>query len=345
MAEGKRLGELARITGSSVHGNEDTVITGIASIEDAGPGDITFVADKKYLKLLSSSKASAVIMKEAKDVPPGMGALVAKSPQLAFARILGVLRPEPHPLPGISPGAEVSEKAVLGKNISVQANAVIADEARIGDNVIIYPRVYIGKGAEVGEDSILYPGSVVMDGCIIGKRVILHPNCVIGSDGFGYAREGARFIKIPQRGIVRLGDDVEVGACVTIDRATIGETSIGRGTKIDNLVQVAHNVKVGEDSVLVAQSGIAGSTKIGSRVQLGGQVGVSGHIEIADETMVGAKSGVIGNLKSGVYSGIPAMPHNEWLRAQAIIQKLPELNKRLSELEKRLKEIEGAQSE
>ncbi|MBI1912345.1 MAG: UDP-3-O-(3-hydroxymyristoyl)glucosamine N-acyltransferase [Deltaproteobacteria bacterium] len=340
MPEARTLGELAALVGGNVIGDSSVLIKDVAQIDGAGAGDITFVSDKKYLKLLKDTKASAVIVSDEKGAE-GLNLLVVKDPQLAFAAVVDVLRPQIMPPAGIHPEALVHTGAVIGKDASIQPFSVIEEGAEIGERTVIFPNVYVGRGAKVGDDCILYSGVAVREGCIIGNRVIIHCNAVVGSDGFGYAQTKTGLKKIPQRGIVRINDDVEVGACVTIDRAAIGETVIGRGTKIDNLVQVAHNVQVGENSVLVAQAGIAGSTKIGNRVMLGGQVGVVGHIEIADDVMIGAKSGVIGNIASkGVYSGIPVQPHTEWLKSQAVAAKLPELKKKLLELEKRIAELE-----
>lgn len=336
---GKTLEELAALAGAVVKGNPKALITGFASLEDAGPGEIAFAAEKKYLGLARASKAEAVILSE--EVEGIANMLLARNPQLAFARIIEALSPARHPAPGVSPRAEVSGKARIGDNVSIQSFCVVEEGAEIGEGAVLYPGVYIGRGARVGKSSILYQGVAVREGCIIGERVIIHCNSVVGSDGFGYARERAAYVKVPQKGIVRIEDDVELGACVTVDRAAIGETVIGRGTKIDNLVQIAHNVKIGEDTVIVAQAGIAGSTKVGSRSQIGGQVGVTGHVTIGDEVGIGAKSGVIGDLPSrGVFSGIPAVPHGEWLRASALVQKLPEFKKKIAELEKRLTELE-----
>lgn len=336
----KILGELASLVGGRVVGDGSVLISGIASINDAGPGDITFISDKKYLGLLKTTKASAVIVRD--EAEGGTNLLVVKNPQLAFARLLDVLRPQPLPCPGVHPGAEVHPGAKIGRDASIQAFAVVEEGAVIGDGVIIFSGVYVGRDAVVGAGSILYPGVAVREGCRIGERVIIHCNSVIGSDGFGYAVDNGKYVKIPQRGIVRIEDDVEIGASVAIDRATVGETFIGRGTKIDNLVQIAHNVRIGEDTIIVSQAGIAGSTRIGNRVQLGGQVGVVGHIEIPDGTMVGAQSGVISPIeKSGVYSGTPCIPHRDWLRFGAVYAKLPEMKKKLIELEKRLEGLES----
>lgn len=338
---GKSLGELAALAGGTLEGDGSAVITGAASVEEAGPGEITFAAEKKYLGLLSTTRASAAVVPEG-AAAGSLNLIIAKNPQLAFAKIVEALRPQELPGPGIHPKAEVHPGAALSKDVSVQAFAVVEDGAAIGERTVIFPGVYIGRGASIGADCVIYPGVSIREGCVLGSRVIVHSNAVIGSDGFGYAKDKGRYVKVPQRGIVRIGDDVEIGASVTIDRATLGETVIGRGTKIDNLVQIAHNVKVGEDSIIVSQAGIAGSTKIGSRVQLGGQVGVAGHITIGDDVGIGAKSGVVQDVPSrSVHSGIPAIPHMDWLRAQNIYAKLPELRKKVAELEKRLAELEN----
>lgn len=336
----KTLDELASLLGGRVAGNGNEVIRSVAAIDDAGPGDITFVSDKKYARLLKTTRASAVITR-AKDAPEGLNLLLVEDPVEAFSKVLDIFRPAIAPPPGIDQRAFVHPKARVGKGVSIQPFVYVGEGSDIGDNAVLYPGAYVGADATIGEGAVLYSGAAVREGCVIGKRVILHCNAVVGSDGFGYSKEGAIYKKIPQRGIVRIGDDAEIGACSTIDRATVGETVIGRGTKIDNLVQVAHNVKIGEDAVIAAQTGIAGSTRIGSRVQFGGQVGVTGHIDVGADVMVGAKSGVINDVAPrGIVSGIPAINHADWLKAEAVFGKLPELKKKLGELEKRLSELE-----
>ncbi len=337
----KTLEELASMVGGGVEGDGTVAISDVAPFDEAKEGEITFLSDAKYLKLLNGTKAGAVVVKWGTPVSKGVNLLVVENPQLAFARLLDLFRPAALPSAGVHPKAEVHARAAVAEGASIGPFAVVEEGASIGPGAILYPGVYVGRGASVGMDAILYPGVTVREGCLVGNRVIVHANAVIGSDGFGYALSGGKYHKIPQRGIVRVGDDVEIGACVAIDRATIGETVIGRGTKIDNLVQIAHNVKIGEDCVIVSQTGIAGSTRVGDRVQLGGQVGVNGHIEIGKGAMVGAKSGVHKDVPPGsAISGYPAMPHGEWLRLQGVIPKLPEMKKKLSELEKRIKELE-----
>lgn len=340
----KTLEELAVLAGGTVKGDGKAVISGFSSLEEARPGDITFAAEKKYYPLAKASRASAII--SSVEIDGVANIILAKNPQLAFAKIIEALSPSEHPAPGVSPRADVHEGARIGRNVAIQSFCVVEEGAEIGDNTVLYAGVYIGKGAMIGAGCVLYQGVAVREGCVVGNNVIIHCNSVVGSDGFGYTRDRASYVKVPQKGIVRIEDDVELGACVTVDRAAIGETAIGRGTKIDNLVQIAHNVRIGEDTVIVAQAGIAGSTKVGSRVQIGGQAGLAGHIVIGDETGVGAKAGVLSDLPSrGVFSGFPAMPHREWLRAEAVFTKLPELKKKIAELEKRLAELEGQKAQ
>lgn len=348
----RTLLELAAFVEGEVSGDENAVITGIASIENAKKGDITFIGSPKYIPLLSGTKASAIIASpditpRAKDL--GVAAkpaeaknfLYVKNPYLAFAKILALFNPPQELYKGVHPKAHIHNTAEIGSSVSIYPHVFVEQGVKIGDRVTLYPGVYIGKGARVGDDTIIYSNVSVREGCLVGKRVIIHCNAVIGSDGFGFAKDGTKYHKIPQCGVVRIEDDVEIGACVTIDRATLGETTIGRGTKIDNLVQIAHNVTIGEDSIIVAQAGIAGSTKIGNRATLAGQVGVVGHIEIADDVIIGSQSGVAQDILSkGVFSGSPAIPHREWLKAQNIFAKLPEMRKMLLELEKRVEELE-----
>ncbi|MCL4874110.1 UDP-3-O-(3-hydroxymyristoyl)glucosamine N-acyltransferase [bacterium] len=343
---GKRLSELAALVGGTVRGEGSATITGAAPLGEAGPGDVSFAAGKKHAGLISKTRASAVVVRDAGGAPDGLNLILVENPEIAFARILGVLRPQTLPAPGVHPGAEVHPGAKLGAGVSVQAFAVVEDGASVGDRTVLFPGAYVGRGAEIGPDCVIYPGVAIREGCRIGARVIIHCNSVIGSDGFGYARDRAKYIKMPQAGIVRIGDDVEIGACVTIDRATMGETVVGRGTKIDNLVQIAHNVKVGEDTVLVAQAAIAGSARVGSRVQVGGQSGVNGHISIGDDVGIGARSGVAQDVPPrSIYTGYPAIPHADWLRAQNVYSKLPELKKKIAELEKRIAELEADKAE
>jgi UDP-3-O-[3-hydroxymyristoyl] glucosamine N-acyltransferase len=340
----KELKELAEWVEGVVVGDGKIEISGVAGIEEARAGEITFVANPKYLPNLNKTNASAVIV--SKEVTQANKPLLCvTNPQLAFAKILILFSQKPYQPKGIDPHAWVSRTARLGKDLTVYPFVCIGERCSIGDRVTLYPGVSVGEDSSIGEDSILYPNVSVYSGTIIGNRVILHSGVVVGSDGFRYEKEGRKNLKIPQLGIAEIEDDVEVGANTTIDRAAFGKTIIRRGVKIDNLVMVAHNVVIGEDSVIISQVGISGSTKIGSNVILAGQVGLVGHIEIGDNVMVGAQSGVTHDLPSNqAYVGSPALPHREFLRAAALFPKLPEMRKTLLDLEKRIKKMEEALS-
>jgi UDP-3-O-[3-hydroxymyristoyl] glucosamine N-acyltransferase len=340
----KRLKELAQWVEGTVVGDGETEISGVASIEAAQSGEITFIAHPKYLAKLGETRASAVIVsKEVTQADKPL--LCVTNPSLAFAKILILFSHKPYQSKGIDSSAWVSPTAVLGKELTLYPFVYVGDRCSIGDRVTLYPGVYVGEDVTIGEDSILYSNVSVYPGTAIGKRVILHSGVVVGSDGFGYVKEGKKNVKIPQIGKVEIEDDVEIGANSAVDRATFGKTIVQRGVKIDNLVQVAHNVVVGEDSILCAQVGISGSTKIGSNVTLAGQVGVVDHIEIGDNVLVGAQAGVTHRLPENQgYVGSPAMPHREFLRVNAVFSRLPEMRKTLIEIEKRMKRMEEALS-
>jgi UDP-3-O-[3-hydroxymyristoyl] glucosamine N-acyltransferase len=340
----KKLKELALWVDGTIIGDGEIEISGVAAIEEAQAGEITFIAHSKYLPNLSKTHASAVIV--SKEVTQaGKPLLCVTNPQLAFAKLLTLFSLKPYQSKGIDPKAWISPTAKLGKDLTVYPFVYIGDRCSIGDRVTLYSGVSVGEDSSIGEDSILHPHVSVYSATIVGKRVILHSGVVVGSDGFGYVKEGKRNVKIPQVGVVEIEDDVEIGANTTIDRAVLGKTIIRRGVKIDNLVQVAHNVVIGEDSIIVAQVGIAGSTKIGSNVTLAGQVGVAGHIEIGDNAMVGAQAGVIHDLPGNQgYHGSPALPQREYIRAITTLPKLPEMRKTLLDLEKRIQKVEEALS-
>ena len=338
----KKLKELAEWVDGIVVGDGETEISGVAAFEEARAGEITFIARPKYLSKLGETNASAIIV--SKEVTQADKPLLCVThPHLAFAKILTLFFHKPYQPKGIDPNTWISPTAKLGKDLTLHPFVYVGDRCLIGDRVTLYPGVYVGEDAAVGEDSILYPNVSVYPGAVVGKRVILHSGVVIGSDGFGYVKEGKKNIKIPQVGTVEIEDDVELGANTTVDRAALGRTIIRRGTKIDNLVQVAHNVVIGEDSILCAQAGISGSTKIGSNVTLAGQVGVVDHVEIGDNVIVGAQAGVMNDLPANqAYVGTPSYPHREFLRMTAVFPKLPEMRKTLIDMEKRLKKIEEA---
>ncbi|MDP2167868.1 MAG: UDP-3-O-(3-hydroxymyristoyl)glucosamine N-acyltransferase [Thermodesulfovibrionales bacterium] len=333
------LREIAEFLGGELIGKGDVEISGVSGISDAGEGDITFISGPKYAKMLKESSASAVIVKE---LIPGLDRpqIKVNDPYYAFARLLERFYVRPAEPSGVSSLAFVSEDASLGEGVSVYPFSYISGGASIGKGSVIHPCVFIGENSKVGENCTIYPNVVIREGVTIGSRVIIHPGAVIGSDGFGYTfHEGVHY-KIPQVGGVIIGDDAEIGAGVAIDRATTGSTVIGRGTKIDNLVQIGHNVKIGDNSIIVAQVGVGGSTEIGNFVTIGGQTGISDHSRIEDGVMIGAQSGVMGEVKKGVYSGSPVIPHIAWLKAVSLFSRLPELSKRIRLLEEKIDEIE-----
>ncbi len=336
----KKLKELAEWVGGTVIGDGEVEISGVGSIEAAQAGEITFIANPKYVPKLSGSNASAVIV-SSEVTQATKPLLCVANPYLAFAKIIVLFSYKPYQPKGIDPRTWISPTAQLGKDLTIFPFVYIGDRCRIGDRVTVYPGVFVGEDSSIGEESVIYPNVSIYSGTIIGKRVILHSGVVVGSDGFGYVKDGSKNVKIPQVGEVEIEDDVEIGANTTIDRGALGKTIIRKGVKIDNLVQVAHNVVIGEDSVIVAQVGISGSTKIGRNVTLAGQVGVVDHAEIGDNVMVGAQSGVAHDLPPNqAFSGSPAVPHREWLRVVTVFPKLPEMRKTLVEIEKRLKELE-----
>jgi UDP-3-O-[3-hydroxymyristoyl] glucosamine N-acyltransferase len=335
-----KLKDIANLIDGEIIGDGELDITGAAGISDAKEGDITFLSTQKLLEGLKNSRASAVIIKEpieGLEKPQ----IITKNPQYAFAQLLSRFYVKPHPFMGISKNAFVSDTAIIGQDVTIYPFVYISDGVNIGSGTVIYPGVFIGKNSNVGEECLIYPNVAIREGVSIGSRVIIHANAVIGSDGFGYVFEEGMHQKIPQVGGVIIEDDVEIGANATIDRATTGNTIIGKGTKIDNLVQIGHNVTVGKNVILVAQVGIAGSSKIGNGVILGGQVGVADHATVEAGTMIGAKGGAMGEMKRDVYSGILPMPHREWLKAMAVFAKLPELNKKIKELEDKIKKLMG----
>ena len=334
-----KLKDIALIVNGQIPGDIDIEITGVAGIDDAKDGDITYLAGTKFLKALKDSKASAVMVNApVEDLEKPQ--VIVRNPQFAFSLLLAHFHVKPHPCLGVSSDAYVSEKAVIGTNVTVYPFAYIADGASLGSGTVIHSGVFIGENSSVGEGCTIYPNVTVREGVSIGSSVIIHPGAVIGADGFGYVFENGIHNKIPQVGGVIIGNNVEIGANVTIDRATTGNTIVGEGSKIDNLVQIGHNVKVGRNVILVAQVGIGGSSILGDGIVMGGQAAVSDHAVIEAGSMFGARSGVLGEVKRGVYSGAPVIPHKDWLRATALFARLPEFNKKIKELEGRIKQLE-----
>lgn len=333
-----KLRDIAALVGGEVRGDGDTPITGVAGITTAREGDITFIAGPKMVPAARESSAAAVLVKEFAD-SLAKPQVRTGNPQLAFAKLLARFYVKPHSPRGISSNASVADDAVIGQDVSIYDFAFIAPGVRIGARSIVYPGVFIGEGCTIGEDCLIYPNVTIREGTSIGNRTIIHAGAVIGSDGFGYVYDAGSHYKIPQVGAVIIEDDVEIGANTAIDRATTGATVVKKGTKIDNLVQIGHNVQVGRNVIVVAQVGVAGSSEIGDGVVLGGQAGVADHTRIEAGAMIGAQSGVLGQVKQGVYSGSPIMPHREWLKASAVFARLPELKKKIEELEKRLQTL------
>ena len=334
------LKDIAERVNGTIKGNPDTVLTGIATIEDAGPGDLTFLANPKYAPFIEKTTASVIICSAGTEVS-GKTLLLVDDPYLVYAKLVGLFSPPKKESGLVDKRAVLGTDVRLGSNVTIYPFVFVGDNCVIQDNVTIYPFCYIGEDVTIGEGSLLYPNVTIREACRIGKRVIIHSGSVIGSDGFGFAKDGQRHFKIPQLGWVQIDDDVEIGACNTIDRAAIDRTWIKRGTKIDNLVQIAHNVIIGEDSLIVSQVGISGSTRLGDRVTMAGQSATTGHLKIGDDVIIGARGAASADVAAGqVVSGAPAIPHKTWLKATRIFQKLPEMRKQVRALEKTVAELE-----
>jgi len=339
-----KLRELAERLDCRLEGDGDVDIRRVAGIEHAEAGDLTFVANPKYHQHLSTTHASAIILSNQAPAE-GMRASLLRSadPYLAFAKAVGLLTHSTPPVRGRDPLSAVSATATLGADVSIGAFVVIGDAAVVGARTIVFPHAVIGPGASIGDDCVVHAHVSIRERVRIGHRVIVQDGAVIGSDGFGFVRQtdGTHF-KIPQHGDVVVEDDVEIGANTTIDRPAVGETRIGAGTKIDNLVQIAHGVIVGRRVLFAAQVGIAGSTTIEDDVVLAGQVGVAGHLRIGKGVVATAQTGVPNSVDPGtMISGYPAIPNRDWLKASAVFRQLPALKKRVAELEDRLAELEA----
>ncbi len=334
-----KISELAERTGAQVEGaTEDFEITGAAGMDEAGEEHVTFLANPRYTPRVNTTRASAIYLSEEAQTDRQIAILRVKDPYLAYTRALRIFNPEAELEPFIHPSAVIDPTARVAKRVAIGACVVIGRNAFIGDDVRIYPNVTIYDGVTIGRGSVIHSGVAIRERTVIGERVVIHNNSVIGCDGFGYAKdEEKRWLKIPQAGRVVIEDDVEIGAATTIDRASVGESRIGRGSKLDNLVQIGHSCSVGEDTLLCAQVGLAGSSHIGNRVILAGQAGVAGHLTIGDDVVLTAKSATSHDIPAGkIISGIPAFDNKDWLRSTAAFRRLGEIQRTVRELQRKI---------
>jgi len=333
------LAEIAGAVGGRIVGDGRFIITGINSLNEAGPSEISFFSDSRYQESLRNTRAGALLI--SREAPSFKGPqVIVSNAELAYARVATLLAPPVSRHPGISQRAVIHKESRIGKDVSIYPMVYVGQGAQIGDGTTLFPGSFVGDDVRIGQRCLIYPNVTILKGCIIGNDVIIHPGTVIGGDGFGFVRDGAVSVKIPQIGIVQIDDHVEIGSNNCIDRAALGKTWVKRGTKTDNMVHIAHNVVIGEDSIIVAQTGISGSSHIGRGVVIGGQVGIIDHIEVGDSAMIGPQSGIAKDIPpGGVFSGSPAIPHRLWLKTSTLTPRLPEFNQRLRRLEKRVEEL------
>ena len=339
MQQVKTLEELAKFVGGKVSGDGSVKISSTATLDSAGPGDITFLANKKYENQLMTTKASAVVVD--KQVESSANLIICDDPYFAFREIVVLLHGQrKHKKTGLSKKASIAETATIGQDCDIYDFATVCDGAKIGKGCVLYPGAFVGENAIIGDECILYPNAVVFDECIVGNRVIIQANATIGEDGFGFATHQGQHHKIPQIGKTILEDDVEIGAGSAIERGTLENTIIGKGTKIGDLVAIGHGAKIGAGCLVVPLAGIAGSATIGNYCVLGGQVGVVGHIKIGNMVRIGAQAGVINDVADGKeIVGSPAIDSSKARRAYALIESLPEMRQKIKELEKKLKKV------
>ncbi len=335
------LDEIAALVGGVVIGDAQAIITGVAGVEEAEAGDLVFAESSAFLTKALGSAAGAVLASERPDSPSAKPVIQVDTPRLAFVRFLEALAPVPQLPEGVHPTAQIGSGVSLGADVRIGAHVTLGDAVTLGEGVQLFPGVYIGDGAVVGARTVLHPNVVVYSDVRIGQRCLIHAGTVLGSDGFGFLPVGGSLRKVPHLGSVEIGDDVEIGANTCIDRAKTGTTSIGSGTKIDNLVHIAHNVRVGPSCVLAGQVGIAGSSTLGAGVMLGGQVGVKDHVHLHDRVQVGAQSGLMRDATEGeIVFGSPAVPMRQKLKELAAASKLPDTLKQVSAMEKRIAALE-----
>ncbi|MDH3454702.1 MAG: UDP-3-O-(3-hydroxymyristoyl)glucosamine N-acyltransferase [Desulfuromonadales bacterium] len=340
------LAVLADLVGGCVSGDPSTAISGVAPLDSAGPEQISFLSNPKFQSKLADCQAAAIIVHSSLQGSLSMPLLLTANPYLAFAKILTFFEVPPHVGLGVMAGAHVHPEARIGANVTIEPGCVVCAGALVGDGTHLHPNVVIGADAVIGNDCLLHANVTVREKCVLGNRVILQPGAVIGADGFGFAPDGQGYYKIPQVGHVVIEDDVEIGACSCIDRGTLGVTRIARGVKIDNLVQIAHNVQLGEHTVMAAQVGIAGSTAIGKHCTFGGQAAVAGHVKVGDNVTLAGRGGIANNADGNQsLAGLPAMPHREWLKATMTLTRLPEMRRELQQLKKQVEELKSKLSE
>ena len=336
------LSEIARIAGGELVGDGAIQIRGVARIEEAGEGDLSFLVNARYARYLNESRVAALIVPHKLSLDLPIPLIRAENPYFAFLKVVSVFYP-PKPLieKGIHPTAVIPKSALIGKNVSIGAYVVIGEDCQIGDGSVILPGAVLGNRVVVGRDCLLHANVSIREDVHMGDRVILHNGVVLGSDGFGFTFEDGRYVKIPQVGTLVVQDDVEIGANTAIDRAMLGETRICKGAKLDNLVQIGHNCTVGEHTVISGQTGLSGSTHIGRYVRIGGQAGFAGHLKVGDKAAIGAQAGVSKDVpESTMVSGYPAKPHREELHIEAAVSRLPELLRAFKELQNRVRDLE-----
>jgi UDP-3-O-[3-hydroxymyristoyl] glucosamine N-acyltransferase len=337
--------QIAGMIDAKIIGDPEKLISGVSSFEDADSGQLSFASDPKFLGRIDQTRAGAVIIPQTQtpvpNLPEETTCLICDSPKIAFFKIAAHFHPEKQIAPGIHSTAVIDTDVHIGRNPVISSNVFIGERVRIGDHVHLMPNVYIGDDAVIGDNVVLKPNVTIMEKTRIGSHVMIHSGSVIGCDGYGFAQEAEKHEKLAHSGYVQIKDHVEIGANTTIDRGTLGTTVIGNGVKIDNQVHIAHNVKIGDHTLIVAQVGIAGSARIENNVIIAGKAGISGHLTIEAGSIVGPMAGVHSSVgKNQIVSGIPQMPHTRWRKVVSIISRLPEMRKKLFSFEKRLNEIE-----
>jgi UDP-3-O-[3-hydroxymyristoyl] glucosamine N-acyltransferase len=340
------LAVLADLVGGCVSGDPSTAISGVAPLDVAGPDQISFLANPKFHAKVAGCQAAAIIVHPSLDGNLEAPLLLTDNPYLAFAKILTFFEVSPHVGEGVMPGAHVHPKAIVGEDVTIAPGCVVSAGSVVGKGSCLQPNVVLGADVVIGDDCLLHANVTVREKCILGNRVIVQPGAVIGADGFGFAPDGQSYYKIPQVGHVVIEDDVEIGACSCIDRGTLGVTRVARGAKIDNLVQIGHNAQIGEDTVIVAQVGMAGSTIIGTHCTFGGQAAVAGHVTVGDNVTLAGRGGIANNVEGNqMLAGVPAMPHREWLKATMTMTHLPEMRREINRLKRQMEELTNKLSE